>query len=134
MEVSQILLKQEIKMTKALYVAAGLAILGAIGLGVWSMNKPAEPAPVPPGAEAATEAVREDMAERQNVEEKDVIIVSVTSREWPNSCLGMDKPNLICLQVITPGYEIVAKTKVEGMSKNYTYHTNASGSAIALID
>lgn len=105
-------------------------VVGIAGLGLWSMNKPAEPAPVPTGAEAATEAVKEDVANKQDVEKSDVIIVAVIAKEWPNSCLGVTKPDLVCLQVITPGYEIKASTE----GKTYTYHTNASGSALVLID
>ncbi len=117
-------------MTKISYAVAALAIIGAVGLGIWFMNptKPS-PVPVPPGSEAAAEAVREDVAKKENVQKDEVTIVSVVSREWSNSCLGVNDPDLVCLQVITPGYEIAARAK----GKTYTYHTNASGSAIVLV-
>ncbi len=89
-----------------------------------------EGAPVPPAAQPAAEAVKEDVAQKENVNKNEVAIVSVTSKEWPNSCLGINKPELVCLQIITPGYEIVARAH----GNTYTYHTNASGNAIVLVE
>ena len=33
--------------------------------------------------------------------------VTVTPREWPNSCLGLAESDEVCAQVITPGFEVV---------------------------
>ena len=112
---------------KIFYYIVAILIVGGLGFFLFANNT--SPEPVQPIRNQATEAVREDVARREDVNKEEVSIVAVVTKEWRDSCLGIDKPDLICAQVITPGYEITATAK----SKTYTYHTNASGSAIVLI-
>lgn len=53
-------------------------------------------------------------------------LVSISAREWPNSCLGQSAPNIRCAGVITPGFRMV--WEVEG--KQYVYHTDEAGNAV----
>ena len=68
-------------------------------------------------------ASRERLAEMfgRNVDEIETL--SVTERQWTDSCLGAAKLDEICAQVITAGYEVVLG--LEGST--YTYHTDRGG-------
>jgi hypothetical protein len=48
-------------------------------------------------------------------------VTGLEQRDWPNSCLGVEAPEEMCLAVITPGYRI--RYQVEGES--YVVHTTA---------
>jgi hypothetical protein len=54
--------------------------------------------------------------------------VSVEEVEWPDGCLGVQRPNVACIQVITPGFRIV----LEADGARYEYHTDADGSVVVL--
>ncbi len=92
-------------------------------------TKPAT-APSNPASAAATQAVKHDVASRANVSESEVKIVSVTAKDWPNSCLGINRSDVVCAQVVIPGYDIKASAK----GTTYDYHTNTSGSAVVLAN
>lgn len=74
------------------------------------------------------ENARADVAQRQNVPVSDVKVISSEPVDWSDACLGIQQPNVMCAQVITPGYKVV----LEVNGKQYEYHTNASGSAVRL--
>ena len=48
-------------------------------------------------------------------------VTGLEQREWPNSCLGVEAPEEMCLAVITPGYRI--RYMVDGEA--YVVHTTA---------
>lgn len=56
-----------------------------------------------------------------------VSIIKVEAVEWPDSCLGISSPDVMCAQVITPGYRVL----LEANGRQYEYHTNETGSQIA---
>ena len=49
--------------------------------------------------------------------------------EWPDSCLGISGPDVVCAQVITPGFKIVLG--FEGSDQTFEYHTD--GGSVALL-
>jgi hypothetical protein len=53
-------------------------------------------------------------------------LVSVEAVEWPDGCLGVYRPEVMCTQATVPGYRIV----LEANGAEYVYHTNADGSAL----
>lgn len=55
-------------------------------------------------------------------------LVSFEYRDWPNGCLGISAPDVMCIEVITPGYRVIFE--VEG--KTYILRTNTSGSLVKL--
>ena len=71
--------------------------------------------PVPPGVAAARRA----LADKLNITEKDILILEAPEKEWPNSCLGLEKADELCAQVITPGFEVTMRAK----GREYTYRT-----------
>ena len=64
-----------------------------------------------------------------NVDPSTIVVVSEEQVDWPDACMGIETPGVMCAQVITPGYKIV----LEANGKQYEYHTNESGSVVRLV-
>lgn len=75
---------------------------------------------------AAVDNAVEMLATENAVRPDDINIVSVEEVVWSNSCLGVQTPGLMCMQVLTPGYRIVLETG----GKRYEYHTDDAGGKI----
>lgn len=56
-------------------------------------------------------------------------VVSFEEVEWPDSCLGVSSPDVLCAQVITPGYRV----RLEVNGRQYEYHTSESGDRVAAV-
>jgi hypothetical protein len=75
--------------------------------------------------QAAVEA-QEALADELGIPGSQVTIVSVAWVEWPDSCLGVRTPGIMCAQVITPGYLIL----LEADGQQYEYHTDLTGANV----
>jgi hypothetical protein len=74
---------------------------------------------VPPEAEAAVQAARDDLRSRAgSAEEAQVRLVEQV--DWPDSSLGCPQPDMMYAQVITPGYRVVLALG----DQEYVYHTS----------
>jgi hypothetical protein len=80
------------------------------------------------GQDAAVANSRQDLAERLNIDPSVITVVSVEAVDWPDGCLGIQTPGVMCTMVITPGYRVI----LEANGKQYEYHTNTSGDAVRL--
>jgi hypothetical protein len=69
-----------------------------------------------------------DLAQRLKIDVNTITLVSVEPVDWPDACLGIQTPGVMCAQVITTGYKVV----LEANGQQYEYHTNESGSAVRL--
>lgn len=69
-----------------------------------------------------------DPAKRLSINEKEINMVIVVKKEWPNSCLGLSQPKVVCSQVIIPGYGITLKVG----EKEYYYRSSNDGSVLVL--
>jgi len=78
--------------------------------------------------EAALNAAA-DLAQRLKIDVNSITLVSVQPVDWPDACLGIQQPDVMCAQVITPGYKII----LEANGQQYEYHTNESGSGVRLV-
>jgi hypothetical protein len=67
----------------------------------------AVPHPPPPAYPAVVLAARDDLAGRLGVAPADIAIVEYTPMEWPDACVGIYEPGMVCAQVITSGYRTV---------------------------
>ena len=59
----------------------------------------------------------------------DVDLVGLVSAElvdWPDACLGIQTPGVMCAQVITTGYKVVLSAN----GQEYEFHTNESGDVV----
>ncbi len=89
-----------------------------------SVIVPADMAMVTPGP--AQQAAIKQLATNLGISESDVKLVSSSAVEWPDGCLGVAMPYVMCAQVVTPGYLIV----LQAGGRQYEYHTNQDASMI----
>jgi hypothetical protein len=98
-------------------------------------EEPAEEPTEEPVAEPATgevdmgALVRQILAQQLQLDLDQIEIVTVEEVEWPDACLGVYTADVMCAQVITPGYRVVLA--VDG--QQYEYHTNLDGSSVQLF-
>lgn len=70
-------------------------------------------------------------AQELSVDAAQLQLVSMEEVEWRNSCLGVNKPGEMCLDVITPGYRIVLALP-DG--KQIAVHTNSGARWLRLTN
>jgi hypothetical protein len=78
--------------------------------------------------EAAVNAAA-DLAQRLKVDIDTIKLVNAEQIDWPDACMGIQQPGIMCAQVITPGYKVI----LEANGQQYEYHTNESGSVVRLV-
>ena len=80
-------------------------------------------------APQAALSARADLAQRLLIDIDTIKLVSVEQVDWPDACMGIQTPGVMCAQVLTSGYKVV----LEANGKQYEYHTNESGSRVRLV-
>jgi len=90
---------------------------------------PQSPTEAPPLANSVPAiAAQEALAQELNVKPEDIRVVSVEQVDWPDGCLGIEKPGMMCTQAIVPGYRII----LEADGKEYEYRSGLSGRQVVL--
>ncbi len=79
-------------------------------------------------APAAALKARADLVGRLHNDPDTIKLVSVEAVDWPDGCLGVQTPGMMCTMVITPGYRVI----LEAGGKQYEFHTSASGETVRL--
>jgi hypothetical protein len=59
---------------------------------------------------------------------EDLKVETLESVDWPNSCLGINTPGMMCLDVITPGFKVVLKDQ----ARQLVFHTNHDASGVVI--
>ena len=85
-------------------------------------NSPTRQSP----AGSVEQAVIEQLAANLGLEESVISVASSAVVEFRDSCLGVEMPDIVCAQVITPGHIIV----LEANGVEYVYHATENGSRI----
>lgn len=75
-------------------------------------------------AEAAVGVAIEALAGRMAVSAARLSLVSVEAVDWPDGCLGVALPGMMCTQVITPGYRVVLRYDTRS---THEVHTGRGG-------
>ncbi len=63
---------------------------------------------------------RQQLTSKAAVQDGEISVVSVEEVEWRDSSLGCPEPEMMYMQVITPGYRIT----LEAQGRRYTYHSD----------
>ena len=63
------------------------------------------------------------LAQQLKVDVDTVVIVSADKVEWPDSCLGIKTPGIMCSQIVTEGYKVI----LQAAGGTYEYHTDLTG-------
>ena len=71
----------------------------------------------------AVVAARASLAKKLGIEATEVTLVSVEEVQWPDGCLGVKRPGVMCTQVIVDGFRIM----LEANGTRYEVHTDATG-------
>jgi hypothetical protein len=73
---------------------------------------------------------RQFLAQHLGVAASEIKLVKVEEVDWPNSCLGVEKKNQMCADVITPGYLVL----LESGGNQYEIHTDQTGGVVLLAE
>ena len=63
-----------------------------------------------------------------NLPADQIALVSTEAVTWPDGCLGVHRPDVMCTQALVEGYRII----LEANGKEYELHTNETGSAVVV--
>lgn len=86
-------------------------------------SAPTQPAELTPAEQSAVA----QLAALIDTPAEEIRVVSTEAVEWPDGCLGIERPGMMCTQMIVPGYRII----LEAGDKQYEFRTNESGSQVA---
>jgi len=75
---------------------------------------------------AVEEIAIKQLAENLGLKESDISVVSNTTIEFNDACMGVAMEGVMCAQVITPGHIVV----LEANGMQYEFHTDANGSRV----
>jgi hypothetical protein len=81
-----------------------------------------------PSGAPAIEVMRDILAQRLGLSLSEIEPVSEEPVEWNDACLGVNLPDVMCAEVITPGYRLVYSIN----GQEYVLHTNQDVSAFAV--
>jgi hypothetical protein len=70
------------------------------------------------------------LAAQVGVPVQQVEIIDFNYVEWPDSCLGAAEPDEACLQVITPGYQVILQVN----GQRYEVRTDETGSNVRFVN
>ena len=75
---------------------------------------------------AVEQVVIKQLAANLGLQENDISVVSDTTIEFPDACMGVAMEGVMCAQVVTPGHIVV----LEANGIQFEYHTDANGSRV----
>ncbi len=91
----------------------------------------AYPGPTTPATQVnptfAQNAAIQDVSQKYKIPAEQIKVVSSEQKTWPDSCLGVVLPGVMCAQIVTPGFLI----KLEANGQQFEIHTNLDGSSVA---
>ena len=74
------------------------------------------------------EAVLQDASARSELADSNLEIVAAEPKTWPNGCLGLGGPGVMCTQALVPGWQV----RVTDGEKSLVYRTDESGFQVKL--
>ena len=80
-----------------------------------------------PANNIAAQKAAQTLAQTLGVDKTAVSFDSLEAQSWPDSCLGIETPGMVCAQHVVDGYLVTMN--VDG--QQYAYRTNADGSELA---
>ncbi|MBD2460149.1 hypothetical protein H6G89_03740 [Oscillatoria sp. FACHB-1407] len=70
------------------------------------------------------------LAEQLGLSPDQIQLQTSTPMEWGDACLGLPRPDEVCAQVITPGYQATFSTP----QGNYVIHSDRTGRSIRIAE
>jgi hypothetical protein len=84
-----------------------------------------EPTGLPP---KAVQDAQKQLVDQLSALGEQVRIVEIEPASWPDTCLGLGRPDEVCAQVITPGWRVI----LEINGQMYEVRTDETGSIVRL--
>ena len=84
--------------------------------------KPTQQLDLTPAEQAAISRLSSTL----NLPPEEISVISTEAVEWPDGCLGVQRPGMMCTQAIVPGYRII----LQAGGEQYEFRTNESGSQV----
>lgn len=78
----------------------------------------------------AQRAALQALAEKLGVGVDIASLVSTEAVDWPNGCLGVVRPGVLCTQNVVPGFRILFSVN----GQKYEYHTNQDGTSLIAVE
>jgi hypothetical protein len=95
-----------------------------------STSKPTEvpstPTHIPVDLTPAQMAAIQEVSKKYDIPVDQIKIVSTEAKTWPNGCLGVVIPGVLCTDVIVDGFNI----KLEANGQEFEIHTNQDGTSV----
>ncbi len=101
--------------------------------GVPKTNPESKVSNTPDTSQATNYPVAVQQAEKSlsvdlNIDISQVKVIRFEDVQWPDGCLGIERPGVMCTMAIVPGYRVI----LEANGKQYEYRTNDNGSTAVL--
>lgn len=85
--------------------------------------------PQPKGDRAQpVQAAIQMLSQELDLDPEQIEIVSMLPTTWTDSCLGLGGPQESCLQIMTPGWQVI----LSAQGKQYELHTDEDGNSVRL--
>jgi len=69
------------------------------------------------------------LADKLNINNEPIQIVNVQRVQWPDTCLGVQQPGIMCAMHVVDGFKITLSAN----GQSYEVHSNLDGSQIVLV-
>ena len=80
-------------------------------------------------SDAAVTAAKNSLAQQLNISVASISLVDVQPVQWPDSCLGVQTPGIMCAMHVVDGYRITLSAN----DQTYEVHSNLDGSQIVIV-
>ena len=78
---------------------------------------------------AVVSAAKSRLAEELKISLDSIQLVGIQPVQWPDSCLGVSQPGVMCAMHVVDGYRIT----LSAQNQVYEVHSNLDGSELALV-
>jgi hypothetical protein len=74
--------------------------------------------------------VKNYLAEKLSLKPGDINVVSFVAVDWPDSCMGINTPGVMCAMHVIPGYKVFVQVK----EKIYELHSDKTGQTVMIVE
>jgi hypothetical protein len=88
-----------------------------------------EKPPTQPSQEEAVALAKQHLAAELKISPEQITVVSIEKVDWPDTSLGLPKPDMAYAQVIVPGFKITLRA----LEQDYVYHAGVIGNKMVVL-
>jgi hypothetical protein len=76
--------------------------------------------------DSVMQAIFQHIEQQMGVDSNTLKVLRAERRVWSDGCLEVQRPGIVCLQVLTPGWI----AEIEGQNQRWVYHTDETGTSV----